>query len=95
MLPTDRNFERHGGKKGAKKMKGGIWIRSQDGNTLAFVDVVEYAKYGAERKQKNVIIGNRVMDLGVYRTDKRALEILKDIQEGILRKSKIYEMPKE
>lgn len=76
-------------------MRSGIWIRSQDGNTLAFVDVVEYVKYGAERKQKNVIIGNRVMDLGVYPTAERALEVLKEIQESIIEKKKLYEMPGE
>lgn len=76
-------------------MKGGIWIRSQDGNTLAFVDVVEYARYGAERKLKNVIVGNRILDLGVYPTEDRAMEVLQEIQESVLMKKKVYEMPKE
>ena len=83
-------------------MIGGIWIRSQNESTLAFIDVVEYARYGAEyaryskeKKIKNVIVGNRILDLGMYSTDTRALEILKEIQESILSKKKVYEMPKE
>lgn len=76
-------------------MRDGIWIQSQDGNTLAFVDVVEYANYGAERKRKNIIVGNRILDLGVYPTENRAIEVLKEIQESIIRKKEVYEMPKE
>lgn len=76
-------------------MRGGIWIQSQGGKILAFVDIVEYAKYGTERKQKNVVVGNRILDLGEYPTEERALQVLQEIQDCILRKKKVYEMPKE
>ena len=95
MLPTDRNLKGHGGKKGAKKMRGGIWIQSQGGKILAFVDVVEFVVYGGRKTTKNVIVGNRILDLGVYQTEDRAVEVLNEIQESIIEKKKLYEMPKE
>lgn len=76
-------------------MREGIWIQSQGGKIVAFVDIVEFVVYGGRENIKNVIVGNRILDLGVYPTEERAIEVLKEIQESILRKKKVYEMPKE
>ena len=76
-------------------MRGGIWIQSQGGKILAFVDVVEFVVYGGRKYTKNVIVGNRILDLGVYPTEDRAMEVLQEIQESVLMKKKVYEMPKE
>ena len=76
-------------------MRGGIWIQSQGGKILAFVDVVEFVVYGCRKNTKNVIVGNRMLDLGVYQTEDRAVEVLNEIQESIIEKKKLYEMPKE
>lgn len=76
-------------------MRSGIWIESQGGKMLAFVDIVEFVVYGGRKNIKNVIVGNRILDLGVYPTEERTLEVLKEIQESIIEKKKLYEMPKE
>ena len=76
-------------------MRSGIWIQSQGGKILAFVDIVEFVVYGKSRHTKNVIVGNRMLDLGVYQTEDRAVEVLNEIQESIIEKKKLYEMPKE
>ena len=62
---------------------------------LAFVDIVEFVVYGGRKYTKNVIVGNRILDLGVYPTEDRAMEVLQEIQESVLMKKKVYEMPKE
>jgi len=82
----------------------GIWIRSQNGNRLCFVkdiQIFSHATYfpiyadGAE--------------IASYRTKKRALEVLDEIQDRIIEKdlsefwgyelansiNPVYEMPKE
>ncbi len=51
--------------------------------------------YGGRKYTKNVIVGNRILDLGVYPTEDRAMEVLQEIQESVLMKKKVYEMPKE
>lgn len=76
-------------------MKEGIWIQSQGRKILAFVDIVEFVVYGGRKNTKNVIVGNRMLDLGVYPTEERTLEVLNEIQESIIEKKKLYEMPKE
>lgn len=76
-------------------MRSGIWIQSQGGKMLAFVDIVEFVVYGGRKYTKNVIVGNRILDLGVYPTEDRAMEVLQEIQESVLMKKKVYEMPKE
>lgn len=76
-------------------MRSGIWIQSQGGKMLAFVDIIEFVVYGGRKYTKNVIVGNRILDLGVYPTEDRAMEVLQEIQESILMKKKVYEMPKE
>lgn len=76
-------------------MREGIWIQSQGRKILAFVDIVEFVVYGGRKSTKNVIVGNRILDLGVYPTEERTLEVLKEIQESIIEKKKLYEMPKE
>lgn len=76
-------------------MRSGIWIQSQGGKMLAFVDIIEFVVYGGRKYTKNVIVGNRILGLGVYPTEDRAMEVLQEIQESILMKKKVYEMPKE
>lgn len=76
-------------------MRSGIWIQSQGGKMLAFVDIVEFVVYSGRKYTKNVIVGNRILDLGVYPTEDRAMEVLQEIQESVLMKKKVYEMPKE
>lgn len=76
-------------------MRSGIWIQSQGGKMLAFVDIIEFVVYGGRKYTKNMIVGNRILDLGVYPTEDRAMEVLQEIQESILMKKKVYEMPKE
>lgn len=76
-------------------MRSGIWIQSQGGKMLAFVDIVEFVVYGGRKYTKNVIVGNRILDSGVYPTEDRAMEVLQEIQESVLMKKKVYEMPKE
>ena len=76
-------------------MRSGIWIQSQGGKMLAFVDIVEFVVYGGRKYTKNVIVGNRILDLGVYPTEDRAMEVLQEIQASVLMKKKVYEMPKE
>lgn len=76
-----------------------LWIRSQDRTTLIRSYEIYIAEYG---KDSYVIRAKRTSHiLGAYKTIKRALEVLDEMQDHIefnlkLKMNKcIYEMPKE
>ena len=88
-----------------------LWIRSQDENILVIVSNLMLVK--KEDSQVAIVdyIGlNAMRELGVYKTKKRAMEVLDEIQDIIISTSiipienneavtcgcgKIYKMPKE
>ena len=89
-----------------------LWIRSQDKTRLSKINSIQYGEYQGAHYINGYCI-NEVdnIDLGIYATKERALEILDEIQKyiadsfsqkeisqffGANAKSKIvYEMPKE
>lgn len=62
-----------------------LWIRSQDKKVLRRV----YSLGIYERNNKWHIAENLMMDFGVYKTEKRALEVLDEIQDFITLNEKI------
>lgn len=73
-----------------------LWIRSQDKKVLRKV----YSLGIYERNNKWHIAENLMMDFGVYKSEKRALEVLDEIQIYILlpntdNSAYVYEMPED
>lgn len=58
-----------------------LLIRSQDRETLTKYDCLSLKKYGVFPNHIIVAhIGNNIIDLGIYKTKERALEVLDEIQ---------------
>lgn len=88
-----------------------LWIRSQDKEILTKInkslDIEEIRKdvnYLKDYKDNRYLIESEDYILGTYQTKERALEVLDEIQELILKLDKrithyeldcVYEMPKE
>ena len=71
-----------------------LWIRSQDKENLIQPN---YINIGGNKTDKYFIWGHNVL-LGKYKSKKRALEVLDEIQEFLEHLDygfEIYEMPKE
>ena len=58
-----------------------LWIRSQDKEILTKYDCLSLKKYGVFPNHIIIAhIGNNIIDLGIYKTKERALEVLDEIQ---------------
>ena len=93
-----------------------LWIRSQDRKNLIKVNALytdipdDFGKdgFGVYCDKRDSYVSNTLLKIGTYKTKERALEILDEIQEKILRIGEVslmvnpllieecvYEMPKE
>lgn len=62
-----------------------LYIRSQDKEILTKCDCLSLKKYGVFPNHIIVAhIRNNIIDLGIYKTKERALEILDEIQDKIV-----------
>lgn len=75
-----------------------LWIRSQDRKTLLKMNRI----YVFSQTIFAEYIDNREIDLGTYKTNERALEVLDEIQHRLItlcdsmnRHLYVYEMPQE
>ena len=57
-----------------------LWIRSQDKKSLRKIDNIYYYEIG----NGYTLYTNGHMDLGTYKTEKRALEVLDEIQKLLM-----------
>lgn len=78
----------------------GIWIRSQKHESLIYAKIIEYSEYCSFRKGHFILglSGDGSVILGEYPTKERALEVLDEIEFGILRSGWSiwhYQMPAE
>ena len=59
-----------------------LWIRGQDKEILTKYDCLSLKKYGVFPNYIIVAhIGNNIIDLGIYKSKERALEVLDEIQK--------------
>jgi len=86
-----------------------MWVRSQDRETLAQVDYFDLSEDADGKIEIVVFSKNGLIDtMGIYKTKERALEVLDEIQETIIRtdsvitvsgdaleQNTVYNMPKE
>lgn len=86
-----------------------LWIRSQDKTKLVKIDNISYMDMSENMNQEEHSLWNDCKGiLGIYKTKKRALEVLDEIQEKIKNICKfqlvnedyecddcVYEMPEE
>ena len=78
-----------------------LWIRSQSKLKLTKVDYLYVDKLNAYDLDNRCEVRTGDLNLGIYKTKERALEVLDIIQKGIKDcfnlgiKEIIYEMPKE
>ena len=86
-----------------------LWIRSQDKKTLSIAKNIRLDRYLGGKE--NNIISNDFFEIGKYKTEERALEVLDEIQScienlgtgdlpqgissGYIYDRRVYEMPKE
>ena len=87
-----------------------LWIRSQDKKTLRLVEMLDIFEISDE-EGTDFVIEECGTDIGNYKSEKRALEVLDEIEDLIMGKTlekhinkfdtynsekiKVYEMPKE
>lgn len=76
-------------------MRDGIWIRTQDREVFSFVKDFRVSDYGSRNNRQYVVVADGILELGKYITFKRAKEVIDGIQNAVLQKREIYEMPKE
>ena len=76
-------------------MRDGIWIRTQDREAFSFVKDFRVADYGSRNNRQYVVVADGILELGKYITFNRAKEVIDGIQNAVLQKREIYEMPKE
>ena len=70
----------------------GIWIRSQDKTSLVFTRSLHFNKHYLN---EGIRANNAGIWLGVYWTERRAIEVMDEIQDKILHDARVYQMPEE
>ena len=75
-----------------------IWIRTQDRETILNVSYVYYEYEDSEEPiitRHSIVSSDHFVELGVYESKERCLEVLDEIMTAIYIDRPIYEMPKE
>ena len=77
-----------------------LWIRSQDKKNLSKANNIKLDRYLGDNK--NVIISNEYFEIGKYKSEERAIEVLDEIQHRLIalcdsmnRHLYVYEMPED